>query len=425
MPQYPQQLLQFFSPRRHSSTLSNPIAGNAGGNRLALPHTWMRSGRNFAAVLVAGLALLPLTLTQALTLEAISDFDNIAAGEAPYYRDMGGDRNVLAINAAIHAYRDVFARATTTFTGADGVYSVTITSLGEIDGEGEYRFLVNGEIVGSAVNQPVETDWGEQYHRFDNIALATGDVIAVESNAVSNGLIPENDEYAFARARWRALDLEMDTDATEAEATAEPAELALLMLYPDDSIAPGDALSLEFAISNSNASSSSIATDPRVTIELPAQFSFVASDTCSLNDNQEDGSTQLQCDLPELEAGGNSQFAIEVNVATVGEATVTATVSSSHPDSVSNNNTDSASWTIAEPAPTTETPDPVPTEVSGQEPTTPTESIDESVDESGNEPVDSTPAESSPATSTKGSGSLGLLGLVLLAGAGAGRQRRR
>ena len=92
---------------------------------------------------------------------AISDFPVIDAGEVDYYVD--NTNNALAINAAVVADRDKFARASTTFTGDSAVYPVRITTLTEEDGESTYRLLVNGTVVGTYQNP---TSWTGLASRF-------------------------------------------------------------------------------------------------------------------------------------------------------------------------------------------------------------------------------------------------------------------
>ena len=140
-----------------------------------------------------------------LVLDATSDFPTIDAGQAPYYVDSA--RDALAINAGNLNNRDKFARATTGFNGTTGTYDITITSLGETDGECSFRLLVNGSVIGTRQNTRVTTDYGPQYHTFTNVSVPTGATLAVESNAVSNGLIPEGDGFAYARGRWTTLTL--------------------------------------------------------------------------------------------------------------------------------------------------------------------------------------------------------------------------
>ena len=206
--------------------------------------------RSFTPMLLAACTLFSVSPTlsaQSIELEAITDFPDLTSGEVPYYIDTVGDRNVLAINAANVEYRDKYARAVTTFTGASGNYDVTITALGEVDGEGEFRFLVNGVLVGAAFNERVDVDWGEQFHTFDDVGLNSGDEIAVESSALSNGLIPENGEYAFARGRWRSLTLTFDDGTT---AISETADLIVTGNSASTTLQAGESGEIFFSVTN-------------------------------------------------------------------------------------------------------------------------------------------------------------------------------
>lgn len=139
------------------------------------------------------------------TYAATSDFPDITAGAAPYYVD--ATRSSLAIDATVTSDRGLFARASRTFDGAAGRYDVTITALGEIDGECSYRFLVNGAVMGTATNGLTGTDYVPQAHTFYGVTISAGTTVAVESNTHSNGEVPETDGFAWARGRWTQLSL--------------------------------------------------------------------------------------------------------------------------------------------------------------------------------------------------------------------------
>lgn len=141
------------------------------------------------------------------TFDADTDFPNINAGEVPYYID--GGRDVLAIDAANSSYRGKFARAEMTFTNTSAIYDVTISTMTEIDGESTYRLLINGEEKASFTNPRVD-DAGDlqlHTHKWYGITVVHGDTVAVESNTDSNGLIPENGGFAWARGRWSKIEL--------------------------------------------------------------------------------------------------------------------------------------------------------------------------------------------------------------------------
>ena len=138
---------------------------------------------------------------------AVDDFDDIATGVVPYYKDTA--RNALAINAARRSKRDEFASATTTFYGTQNVYDIQLTTLAEFDGECVYRILVNDNALGTFINTSVHED--DDYKPikavFRNVKLSANDKITVESNTHTNGLIPEGDGTAWARGRWTELTL--------------------------------------------------------------------------------------------------------------------------------------------------------------------------------------------------------------------------
>ena len=311
-----------------------------------------RPFRSIFRGLFVGLLLCSCTslVAEELLFEAITDFQDINAGEIPYYIDTVGDRNVLAINAANEDYRDRFARAVTSFDGSSGTYDVTITTLGEIDGEGEFRFLVNGELRGSAFNQQVSVDWGEQHHVFENIELDAGDEIAVESNARSNGLIPENGEYAFARGRWRSLGLVLNDDAT---GITEVVDLSIALEAADIPLVVGDSMGINIVLDNVNTNE--VATGLAIELELSPVLSFDSLEGCSIDASETiteaatgsaTESTTVICAVAELAPGATAEFYLVVTAVDTGVGSVIASVSSSQADPVSGNNSAQRSFAI-------------------------------------------------------------------------------
>ena len=140
-----------------------------------------------------------------LVYDATTDFSETAGGEVPYYVD--ATRNALAIDASVIANRGKFARATTTFTGTPGTYDVTIRALQETDGECSVRLLLNGAVLGNSTNNRTSVDYTPQDHTFPGITIPAGATLGVETNSASNGLIPENSGFAYARGRWTTLTL--------------------------------------------------------------------------------------------------------------------------------------------------------------------------------------------------------------------------
>lgn len=142
-----------------------------------------------------------------IVYDATEDFAQINAGDAPYYVDRRND--ALGIDARRLEYRSLFARAITTFVGKSGEYDITIAAMTEEDGEPLYRLLVNGQTLGtyraSYIGEDSEQDLRPENHTWRGISLTTGDEIAIESNAHTNGEIPENGGTAWARGRWQSL----------------------------------------------------------------------------------------------------------------------------------------------------------------------------------------------------------------------------
>jgi hypothetical protein len=158
----------------------------------------------------------PESSTGSIVYNAIDDFPVINAGDIPYYEDNGND--ALAIAANIVSNRTGFARATRSFDGPSGSYDVTITTLTEEDGESTYRLLVNGVVRASYENPSVydppdsPLDLQPNIHTWRAIPISNGDTLAIESNAHTNGEIPENGGTAWARGRWRHIELTTSTD---------------------------------------------------------------------------------------------------------------------------------------------------------------------------------------------------------------------
>ncbi len=143
---------------------------------------------------------------------AIEDFSNITSGDVPYYIDNA--RKALAIDASKTENRGVFARAITTFYGTAGSYDLSLTTMAEFDGESTYKVWVNDKEIGTYQNERVtkEEDYKRLQAIFTSVKLAANDKIIVESNAHTNGLIPENDETAWARGRWASLEIRPNDD---------------------------------------------------------------------------------------------------------------------------------------------------------------------------------------------------------------------
>ena len=260
------------------------------------------------------------------TLRAIEDFPVIDAGEVPYYRETA--RDALAIDAANVAFRDRPARATAPHPGPGGTFDLVLTTLAEVDGETTYRVLVDGVRVAEATNPRVPDEFAVRTFEFDDVEIPDGATLGVESAAVSNELVPENGEFAFARGRWTSLAIA--TVAAEGS-TADAAELSVALAGPGSEVRVGDRLVVGVAIANA-ATADVVATAPAVTLELPATLGFVSGEGCAAAD---DGA--VRCALAELPPGADDSLSLELEALGAGKATVIATVSADQGDGAPGN----------------------------------------------------------------------------------------
>lgn len=177
-------------------------------NRMVFRHT------NTASAIAQNLTTPESAITGAgssIIYRATGDFPEITGGDVDYYRDNGND--ALAIAANIESNRVGFAQASRTFDGATGVYDVTITTLTEEDGESVYRLKVDGVQVGTFQNpfvyDPPDSplDLQPHQHTWTGVYIPSGATLAIESNAATNGEIPEGAGTAWARGRWQEIEL--------------------------------------------------------------------------------------------------------------------------------------------------------------------------------------------------------------------------
>ncbi|TMM58420.1 DUF5060 domain-containing protein [Maribacter algarum] len=144
------------------------------------------------------------SIKKGMSLHSLSDFQiNPSSATSTYYKD---EKNkALAIDAANKSLRNKFAQAKTVFNGERGMYRLSLATMTENDGESSYVVKVNGSVLDTLVNPPTNDTYDEVNHNFGEYFVATNDIIQVESMAVTNGKIPENDETAWSRGRWNRL----------------------------------------------------------------------------------------------------------------------------------------------------------------------------------------------------------------------------
>ncbi len=295
---------------------------------------------------VIAMAALPLTANaQSYTYEAITDFPVINASPIPYYRDTGGSRNVLAINAEVEAYRDAFATATLSFEGESGVYDLTLNTLGELDGDCEYQVSINGTVIDTVINPSVMVDYTPVQHRFSDITVNNGDTIAVSSKAVSNGKIPEGDAFAFARGRWGSLMLDAVEGSTEPQAAADlvvsvSSDLSNEASQNTNAIDAevGDSTTLTLTVTN--ASEETVATGVTVNATVPESLTVESVNGCTLDN------TTLECAIEELSPGSSASPSLELSFNSESTATLTATVSGDQLDTDTDSNSSTVTFNI-------------------------------------------------------------------------------
>ncbi|WP_158971909.1 hypothetical protein [Paraglaciecola sp. L3A3] len=141
-----------------------------------------------------------------IELSAIQDFADLADTATDDYVPSYIDHNTnsRAVDAAI--YKDKFSAAHTTFTGAYGIYTATLTALTEIDGESQYSLSVGDKKLSLATNPSNQEDFSETTHIWSNIEIFHGEKITVEFNSVTNGKIPEDEITAYSRGRWTKVE---------------------------------------------------------------------------------------------------------------------------------------------------------------------------------------------------------------------------
>ena len=123
------------------------------------------------------------------------------------YYDQGN--KAFAINT-IQQPVDKWAAAQQVFEGKKGVYTVNFRSLLETDGECSYKVLVNGKEIISFKNPRIHGTQTKEYTahlvKAEDISLKKGDSIEVRYLSNSNGLVPENNAFGYARARWQEIE---------------------------------------------------------------------------------------------------------------------------------------------------------------------------------------------------------------------------
>lgn len=133
-----------------------------------------------------------------------TNIDGFSDGEP----DLKDGKSILSIGERL-----AWAAAQLTADVTDGMAIFKINAMQETDGESTYKLKINGELIGQGTNDRIHNttipDYTIQTHEVRDTAvqLNDGDLIQVEFNNATNGLVPEGDLTATARGRWLSLDI--------------------------------------------------------------------------------------------------------------------------------------------------------------------------------------------------------------------------
>lgn len=138
------------------------------------------------------------------------DFDKYTgiAGFTNATTDNKAGKDILQI-----ANRDAIAAAQYTYSGSDANVFFKINAMQEIDGEPTYILKINNVEVGRGTNDRIHgtaiEDYTIQTHNINATAFAlkNGDLIQIEFNNHTNGLVPEGNLTATARGRWYSMEI--------------------------------------------------------------------------------------------------------------------------------------------------------------------------------------------------------------------------
>lgn len=152
------------------------------------------------------------------TMSAINDFSlTIREGKAPNrlpYTPFHIEKewNALAgddLNFPFH-----MASAEGVFRGKAGIYTVSLHTLTERDGECVYNVYVNEKPVGSAKKNPPTNEFcAPALLKWTRVEIPANAKIRVESNSYSNLKRHESGFFEYARGRWTGIDFKSDLSA--------------------------------------------------------------------------------------------------------------------------------------------------------------------------------------------------------------------
>ena len=149
--------------------------------------------------------------SETITMSAISDFSlALREGKAPNrlpYNPYHVEKewNALAGDDLNHAFH--MASAEGSFKGKQGIYTVTLKTLTERDGECAYNVYVNDRPIGQCQKNPPTNEFcAPAMLQWTGVEIPSGAKIRVESNSYSNLRRPEGGFFEYARGRWTGIE---------------------------------------------------------------------------------------------------------------------------------------------------------------------------------------------------------------------------
>lgn len=152
---------------------------------------------------------------ETIIMNATSDFSlALREGKAPnrlpynlYHIEKEWD--ALAGDDLDHAFH--MASAEGSFKGKQGVYTVTLKTLTERDGECAYNVYVNDKPVGQCQKNPPTNEFcSPAMLQWTGVEIPSGAKIRVESNSYSNLRRPEGGFFEYARGRWTGIEFKSE-----------------------------------------------------------------------------------------------------------------------------------------------------------------------------------------------------------------------
>ncbi|WP_206667120.1 DUF5060 domain-containing protein [Seonamhaeicola maritimus] len=197
--------VKWYNPRTGGALLTGSTKTIKGGGLVSIGTPPSAEGDWVALIQNKSKKKVVATPNNSITINAIGDFEIDKTSEAIYYKEE--KRGTFAINAGNKSQRDKFASASSIFKGETGYYSGELNTMAENDGESTYFITVNKQKMKFLKNPQTPESFKNTSLAVGKLYLKKGDTIKIASKALTNGKIPEADETAWSRGRWKSLRL--------------------------------------------------------------------------------------------------------------------------------------------------------------------------------------------------------------------------